>query len=412
MTRPDLGAPKAAQRVIASDEEALAVAREVARLLEPGAIDRDRERRIPTAEMELLSASGLLAITVPRSHGGAQVSVETLVQVFQILSAADSAVGQLPQNHFVFVEAIAQDASPDQQAFFFSQLLAGARFGNAQAERGGPSALDLRTRLVPDGDGGYRLHGVKYYCTGALVADWIPVSAIDEAGRSVLAYVPRHAPGVAVSPDWNAMGQRVTFSGTSTFTDVAVPTEHVIPHYKLFERPNTLHALGSLLHAVIEIGISENALADLRSALLQRSRPRLAAAVASAQQDPHVLHSLGRLRARFHASEALVLRAARLFDQDAPVDADRAAEIAVAVWEAKAFAEDVAMEIVNDLFALLGSSAADASLDLDRHWRNARTHTIHDANQWRYHGVGDHFLNGVRPAMPLRRLADGIAAGR
>lgn len=401
MTRLDFRA-----HVIASDDEAIIAAHEVAKGIAPGSIERDRERRMPTAEMNLLSASGLMGITVPKAFGGAGVSVETLTRVFQIVSAADGAIGQLPQNHFVFVDAVAQDGTPDQKAFFFAEFLAGKRLGNAQAERGGASALDLKTRLTPDPAGGYRLTGTKYYCTGAVTAHWIPVSAIDDEGRSVLAYVRRDAEGVEVAADWNAMGQRTTFSGTSTFTDVAVPADQVIAHHRLFERPNNFHALASLLHAAIDVGIAENALNDARDALLKRSRPRLGSAAPSALQDPHVLLTLGQLRARFHAAEALTLRAARLFDRGLEPDEANTAEVAVAVSEAKAFVEDVVIEVTNQLFAVLGSSATDAALGLDRHWRNARTHTVHDANQWRYHSVGDNFLTGARPGKPLRKLAE------
>jgi alkylation response protein AidB-like acyl-CoA dehydrogenase len=42
---------------------------------------------------------------------------------------------------------------------------------------------------------------------------------------------------------------------------------------------------------------------------------------------------------------------------------------------------------------LSGASAADARYDLDRHWRNARTHSIHDPADWKYH----HEVNGVLP---------------
>ena len=62
------------------------------------------------------------------------------------------------------------------------------------------------------------------------------------------------------------------------------------------------------------------------------------------------------------------------------------------------------IEITNELFALIGSSATDEDLNLHRHWRNARTHTVHDANQWRYHAAGNYFLNGIAPGKPVRRL--------
>lgn len=405
--------PAPGVRIIRTDAQAIQVARAVAAQLLPEASARDRERRLPTAEMDLLSASGLLAITVPRAYGGAEVSVETLTQVFTILSAADAAIGQLPQNHFLFVEAIKEDGSPEQKAFFFGEILAGKRLGNAQAERGSGSALNLKTRLRNAPGGGYRLDGSKYYCTGAILAHWIPVSAIDDQGRLVLAYVPRVAEGVEVKADWSAMGQRTTFSGASIFTDVAVPADWVIPHWKLFDRDNLFHPLGALLHAAIDVGIAQNALEDGLELVRERGRPRLGAAVAKATQDPHVLAAFGRLAARVHAADQLLLwaargldAAARDLDGGAADPAETVADAAVRVAEAKAFAEDVVIQVASDIFAQIGSSAADEGLNLDRHWRNARTHTIHDANAWRYHVAGDYHLNGVHPGKPLRRLAE------
>jgi SfnB family sulfur acquisition oxidoreductase len=394
--------------VIASDEEALRVARELAGTLAVEASARDRERRRPVAELELLSARGLLAITVPRPYGGADVSAETLARVFQILAAADPAVAQLPQSHFVFIQAIREDGSDEQKAFFYSEVLSGARLGNAQAERGSTSALDLKTRLRrdPARPGDFRLDGTKHYTTGALFAHWLPVAAIDDEGRLVLAYVPRSAPGVDVDDDWSALGQRATYSGTAQFRHVVVPADRVVAHWRIFERPATYHAFAQLLHAAIDIGIAQNALDDTAGAVRKRRRPRLGAPVALAQEDPLLLHRFGQLYAKFHAAEALVRSAAQTIDAAGHrPDADTAAYAAVRVGEAKAFAEDVSIEVASELFALIGTSAADEALNLDRHWRNARVHTVHDANQWRYHAAGVWFLNGVAPGKPLRRLA-------
>ena len=132
-------------RIISSDREALAAAREVAALLAPEASARDRERRKPVAELDLLSARGLLALTVPRAHGGADVSTEILAQGFPnpCCRRSGQAVAQLPQSHFVFsLNALREDGSEEQQQFFFSEVLAGARLGNAS----GRTRFHLRAR--------------------------------------------------------------------------------------------------------------------------------------------------------------------------------------------------------------------------------------------------------------------------
>jgi SfnB family sulfur acquisition oxidoreductase len=402
-----------AAHVIATDQEALQIAHAVAQSLATGASALDKDRRIPYAELDELSASGLLAVTVPREFGGAGVSRLTIASIFQILGAADPAVTQMPHSHFVFLEALREDGSDQQKRFFFGEILAGARLGNAQAEQGSNSALDLKTRLLPTPDGSFRLNGTKHYCTGAITAHWIPVAALDQEQRLVLAYVPKTAPGVEVLADWNAMGQRVSYSGTTKFHDVAVPAGHVVEHWRLFERPAVYHPFAQLLHAAIDVGIAQNALEEAAGIIRRRKRARLGAKVAQPTEDPLLLHRFGQLWAKFHAAEVLVQRAARFLDAaDAELNADSAAAAAVAVAEAKAFTEDVAVEISSEVFALIGSSATDENLNLNRHWRNVRTHSIHDANQWNYHTAGNYHLNGAVPGKPVRQLAkEGDQAG-
>ena len=56
-----------------------------------------------------------------------------------------------------------------------------------------------------------------------------------------------------------------------------------------------------------------------------------------------------------------------------------------------------AIDATNVLLELAGTSANKRGLNLDRHWRNARTDTLHDPVRWKYHVVGNYHLNGVTP---------------
>ncbi|NEK55882.1 SfnB family sulfur acquisition oxidoreductase, partial [Rhizobium leguminosarum] len=69
----------------------------------------------------------------------------------------------------------------------------------------------------------------------------------------------------------------------------------------------------------------------------------------------------------------------------------------LAVAAAKVLTTEVALEASNTLFELAGTSSVQTGLNLDRHWRNARTHTLHDPVRWKYHVVGNYHLNGVTP---------------
>src|SRR6202034_2092118 len=110
---------------IASDQEALAIARELAADFAHEAAYRDRERRLPAAELDRFSGSGLWGITVPRAYGGAGVSFATLTEVIAIISAADPSLGQLPQNHFAALDAIRVTANEEQRRLWFDRVLQG-----------------------------------------------------------------------------------------------------------------------------------------------------------------------------------------------------------------------------------------------------------------------------------------------
>lgn len=395
-------------RRIASDTEAIAAAHELAALLADGAIARDRDQLVPRAEMEALSRSGLLAITVPASHGGADVRFVTVAEVFRILSAADPAIGQIPQNHFVCVNVLREAGTPEQQAFFFAEVLRGARFGNAQAERGTASTMHIATALQSVGED-FLLNGSKYYCTGALTADWIPVAALDPENRSVFVYVPRSAEGVEVLADWDPIGQRVTFSGTVHLRDVRVPSDLVVEQWRSLGRPGLNHAFLTLLHAAIDVGIARDAFEDLLRELRGRPRPRHGARVSLANEDAFVLAELGRFGARLGALEAGLAAAAATLDiaWEEGLDARNTGEAVVAASGVKGLAEEVSVSIASELFALLGASSTERGRALDRHWRNARTHTVHDANHWRFRLVGDWRVNGALPPPLGRRPQSG-----
>ena len=384
--------------VIADDAEALAVAAALADEFRAGASARDAERRLPRAELDRLSASGLLAVTVPADHGGADVGASTLAEIFRLLATADGSLAQIPQSHFAYVNVIRRQGTEEQRKFFFAELLAGRRFGNAQSEAGTRHVQDIRTRLTPRADGSYVLDGVKHYSTGALFADWIPVLARAEEDKLHVAYVPREAPGVTVIDDWDGLGQRTTASGTVRLERVPVPADRVLPHHLTFEGPQLHGAVAQLLHAAIDTGIAGGALTEAADFVRTKSRPWFESGVETAAEDPLLIQRFGELAVQVRSAEALLHDAGRVVQAaQAELTDDSAAEASVAVAAAKVQAANTAVEVASALFEVSGTRAALNSLNLHRHWRDARTHTLHDPTRWKIQHIGRYVLNGTRP---------------
>lgn len=382
--------------VIASDAEAIAVAERLAQDFAPGASRRDRDRVLPWDELDAFSASGLWGITVPREHGGAGVSAVTLARVIAIIGAADGSLAQIPQNHFYALEVLRSGGSPGQRARFDALALAGQRFGNALAEIG---ARDFRRRTrLSARDGRLFVTGRKFYCTGAIFADWIPTLVVDDEDRQQIVFIPREAEGVQITDDWDGFGQRTTGSGSVAFDRVAVQPEWVVPFQASFERPTPIGPLAQIMHAAIDLGIGRGAFAATLPFVRDRARPWVDAHVDRAADDPLLVAGLGDVAVRLRAAEALLDRAGHAVDEAVADPTEfTVAQASLAVAAARALTTMAGLLAASKLFELTGTSATLAEDNLDRHWRNVRTHSLHDPVRWKYHAVGNHSLNGINP---------------
>ena len=390
---------------VLSADKAVEVARTLAAEFAPGAAERDRERRMPVEEVERLKESGLLSLTVPTLFGGPGLPPSVVSKVFAILAGADPNIAQVVHSHFVYCNLIRVSADATQQTALFDRVLNGRLIANAQAERSGPTAMDVATTLSLHSDGRLVLTGTKYYCTGSPFADIVAVLAeLDDATGATglpvgqcIAFLPAGTHGLRVLDDWDAVGQRVTGSGTVVLDRVEVRRRWVVPR-TAFESPNGYGAFAQLLHASIDVGIARAALTDAAEFVCTRSRPWFEAGVERAEDDPLTVQRFGELEVDLVAADAVLERAQRAVDAvfaDPGEDLATRASLDVAV--AKVLAERAAVGLASSMFEVCGTRAVGPDAGLDRHWRNARTHTLHDPVRWKFQHLGRHALTGQAP---------------
>lgn len=383
--------------VIASDAEAIEVAKALAAEFAAGAAKRDRERLLPAAELDRFSGSGLWGITIPRSFGGAGVSWVTLTEVIKLISAADPSIGQIPQNRLAAVDVIRATATEEQKALWFSRVLAGFRFGNAFSEAKSKHVGAFETTLTPDGDG-YSVNGEKFYATGALFAHYIHIGAVDQAGKVHLAIVPRDAEGLEIIDNWSSFGQRTTASGNVRIDNVKVAPEGVIPAYLGGENPSTNGAVSQIIQAAVDAGIARGTIDETIAFVRNNVRPWIDSGQEHGYEDVFTIAQIGDLKIKLHAAEALLEKAGRAIDALVEHATDEGVtQAAVAVAEAKVLTTEIAILATNKLHELGGTRSTLGQYNLDRHWRNARTHTLHDPVRWKFFHVGNYALNGVSP---------------
>lgn len=384
--------------LIRSDEEAIEIAKKLTEEFKKEASIRDHERRIPLIEINKYSQSGLWAINIPKLFGGAGVSYKTLAEVVKTISSADPSLGQIAQNHWVFLEHIRLDATQEQQQFYFDKVLQGERFGNAFSEKGSKNVAELTTRIEFDAQGNGVINGQKFFATGALLAHRVPVVAIDDQGRPFAALVPQHTQGLKIINDWSSFGQRTTVSGSVLLDNVKIEAKYIVPIYQAFERPTAAGAISQFIQAAVDAGIARGAIQETIDYVRQHARPWIDSGLDKASADPYTIAAIGELKIKLRAAEAVLDLAGAAIDLGLAEPSDtHINEATLLVAEAKVLTTEIAILAANKLFELSGTRSTLSELNLDRYWRNARTHTLHDPVRWKFNIVGNYYLNDVPP---------------
>lgn len=372
-----------------------------------GAAERERTGERPFAAIELVKASRLGALRVPRSEGGGGATLRELFDTVIALAAADVNVAHILRGHFAHVEERLR-LGGEHRRNAFDLALRGAIVGNASTELGSDvvGGFTWATRLVPDGDG-YRLTGTKYFTTGTLYADYTEVLASDPTGATVNALVPTDRAGVTVLDDWDGFGQRATGTGTAIFENVAVGADEVLQFAPSEDDGEPqLYLSGAFFQlyvTALEAGVLQALRDDAVAHVHQRSRTFAWAPAPNAADDPLLQREIGEVAAAAYAAKATVLAAsdalaaaftAAVDGTDAELQIAHEASLQAAA--AKVIVDALAQKSASQIFDVGGASVVRQAHQLDRHWRNVRTLASHNPTPYKAQAVGAFHVRGTR----------------
>ncbi|WP_168789875.1 acyl-CoA dehydrogenase family protein [Paraburkholderia aromaticivorans] len=368
--------------------------------LRASAAQRDIDGGHAAREKQWIADAGLLTLAVPREFGGLGARWPDIYETIRKIAQVDSALAHLLGFTCLQVVSVNVWGNPEQRARYLSGTVEGRWWwGNA--------VNPLDTRLVGSAtdDGGYLLDGQKGFCSGTRGSQMMTVSAHDPlTGKPVFGVVPTTREGITVHEDWNPIGQRQTDSGSVSFTRVKVEPDEVMV------RPDTPHAsLRTLISQQVLtnlfVGIAQGALDEARAYVTRNGKAWIYSGVDKASDDPYLIQRFGEMRLQAVSAEALATRAAWLLEdawqQGPSLSAETRAQVALATSEAKIVAHRAALDVSEKLFDACGARATHAPLALDRFWRNARVHTLHDPLDYRVRDVGRYALTGALPEVSL-----------
>ncbi|HEY7650701.1 MAG TPA: acyl-CoA dehydrogenase family protein [Methylomirabilota bacterium] len=341
--------------------------------LAPRAADYDRAAVNPVESWRDLHAEGLLATTVPVTHGGLGLDMPTYVAVIRTLAQGCANTAMTVHMHSTvmrFIDALGTEA---QKRRYFPEVVRGGKlFGSWGSE---PAVSLSRTFLmetvVHDEPDAWVVDGIKYFCTMALGAAhymvWCALDGGTDMTKSLLpVLVPADADGISTDNKWDTLGMRATFSPTVRLTRVRAPREAALGDPGAALRVGVVEVF-SLGYAAIYVGIAEGSLAfALDYAKKRVVRPENIPVA----HDPTVQRHIGELSVHLEAARLVLDQAAAQWETADLTDK------AMLANKAKYLATEVGLLVTSKVIQLVGGRGAYKDYPAERAFRDLRTSTL------------------------------------
>lgn len=327
----------------------------------------DREARFPFENYRDLRDSGLLALTVPREHGGIGADSLTYAVILSRIAKGCASTGLTFNMHCAIVDFLLQIAGPEQQQRYFGEVVRdGAVFASITSEPGSSfrDKLAIRTSIRRE-DGRYRLNGTKHFCslsTGATYYfTWSLLDGSEDITDGLLNVLIRaDQPGVEIVHDWDTLGMRGTVSNSIRFHDVEILPEDVVGEPgAILGKDMSIWSLG---YTGVYFGIAEAAY-EFCVEYVKKSKFRGMSETLAF--DPRIQRQVGEMATLLESARRAVERLGMLRGNASKT------ELTFILNQAKYLATEAAKEIAERAVRLTGGRGLLRSLPLERHFRDA-----------------------------------------
>ncbi len=337
--------------------------------LAPNALDWDRRKHFPKDVLAEAGELGLGALYVREDVGGTGLRREDAAAIFEALAMGDPTIAAYITIHNMVAWMIDRNGTPAQRGQWLPRLATLRDLGAyCLTEPGaGSDAAAITTSAIADGDE-YVLTGVKQFISGAGEASvYVVMARTGEPGaKGVTAFlVPADVAGLSFGPNEHKMGWNAQPTRQVVLDEVRVPASAVLGEVGGGFRIAMKGLNGGRVNiAACSLGGAQWALD--RAVRYVHERFTFGEALAERQS---VVFALADMATELVAARALVERAARAIDEDAP-------DVAVQCAMAKRFATDAGFEIANRALQLHGGYGYLQEYGIEKVVRDLRVHQI------------------------------------
>jgi len=326
----------------------------------------DAESSFPTENYRDLHAAGLLGLTVPVAYGGLGVDRLTYALCLLEMAKACPATALTFNMHATVITILDAIANEEQKRRYFGEVVKQGKLIASIGSEPGSSFRQkfvFQTRFHPAA-GGYRVSGVKHFCSLGGSADYYLVNGLlegaDSAREGILcAMIPRADPGISVEGIWDASGMRGTVSHTIRYDSLVDSRDMVGAPGGYLTVDISGFALG---YAATYLGIAEAALEFIVEYARTKSfRP----AGEPMSHHPLTQRALAEMATTVRAARLLLCEAARL-----AMEGDTEART-LAINQAKYLCAEAGAMVTERAIRLAGGRGILKELPLERWHRDA-----------------------------------------
>jgi alkylation response protein AidB-like acyl-CoA dehydrogenase len=356
-------------------DTAVSKAKQIAeKTLAPAARQNDKDSHFSSEAIGALAESGLLALMLPASAGGAGLGPRSFAAVTATLAEADASVAMVYLMHVAAAATIAAARPGAAVGKTLSDIAAGRHLSTlAFSEAGSRSHFWSPVSRARQNGAGVVLTAKKSWVTSAGHAQSYVVSSLAPAAKgpteSTLYLVPANARGVSVAGAWDGLGLRANASAPMALDDCEVS-----PELQLTDDGAGFQAMLQVVLPLFNLGSTAVALGLCRAAV-----GGTVAHLKNARFE-HLGQSLGETLPTLRAQLATMLidtdgLATRLDDLVDHLEKPRDTTV-LRVLECKAAAGDTAIAVTSAAMRACGGAAFSKHLHVERLFRDAHAGAV------------------------------------
>jgi len=346
-------------------------------IVRPRAAEIDRQEQYPWDIVKALADAGFVGMTIPAAYGGQGRSfLDTVLVIEEMAKSCTVSARIVVETNMGAISTVMHYGSEEQRRLAADLVLAGDKPAICITEPDAGSDTTAMTTRAQKRGNAYVINGKKHWITGAGVSrlHLIFARVFDERGQELgiggFLAVRDQAKGLRFPKREPTMGLRGMPEGEIVFEDLEVPASMVLAPPSGFERgfADLMNAYNSqrVGAGAVAMGIAAGAL-DL-AVQWSKSREQFGRPIAEFQG---LQWLLADMQTQLTASRLMLHAAARSRGPSGSPFPDP-----MLAAQAKIFASEAAIRIVNDALQIYGARGYSRDLPLERMARDARMFTI------------------------------------